>query len=159
MTMTDSWTLAPQVYDAVIARSESDYPEETCGLIFDTGTTLDVLPMRNMQNEMHARDPEKFPRNARTAYFFDPVEFRRVLKEREGADEPLRAIYHSHPDHEAYFSDKDRKDAVPPDWGEPLFPDAVYVVVSVKEGRAGDVKGYQWCEVDRDFEEIEILRG
>ena len=157
--MLDSGTLAARVYDAVISRAEADYPEETCGLIFDTGTDLDVLPMENKQNEMHAQDPENFPRDAKKAYYFDPVEFQKVIAEREESGQPLRSIYHSHPDHEANFSDKDREDAVPPDWGEPLFPDTVYVVVSVKNGKAGDVRGYQWCEVDRDFEEIEILRG
>ena len=157
--MSESWTVHAEVYDAMIARAEADYPEETCGLIFELGEELELVPMRNLQNEMHARDPERFDRDAKTAYFFDPLEFQKVLQEKDGQGKALRSIYHSHPDHDAYFSKKDREDAVPPDWGEPLYPGTIYVVVSVKEGKAADVKGFLWSEDARDFSELDVHRS
>jgi proteasome lid subunit RPN8/RPN11 len=145
-------------YDAMCRQAEADYPFETCGLLFGSGAHLDVVPMKNLQNEMHARDPANFPRDARTAYYFDPREFARVLAEKEKLQEPMRAIYHSHPDHDAYFSEKDASDAAPPGLG-PLFPDCVYIVLSVRRGRTAEVKGYLWSEAAQAFIEAAIVRG
>ena len=156
--MPDAWILPPTVFDAMAAAAERDYPDETCGLLFGAGAALEVVPMENIQNRLHAEDPVTFPRDARTAYQFDSVAFDRVCSERERRGAPLRAIYHSHPDKEAYFSKKDREDAAPPGWG-PLFPEATYIVFSVVAGKVRAVSGYLWSEAAQDFVERPIARG
>lgn len=156
------WKLPADIYDAMVARCEAEYPEESCGLVLgEAGAdphALEVVPMENIQNRMHERDPERFPRDARTAYYLDPLQLHRTTEAMEERGLAMRAIYHSHPDHDAYFSKKDREDAAPPDLGEPLFPDCAYIVFSVREGRTVDVKGYVWVESQKDFEEISICR-
>ena len=57
----------------------------------------------------------------------------------------MAVIYHSHIDAGAYFSATDRRNALID--GEPTYPDAVYVVLSVVSGRVVDAQAFVW---DRD---------
>lgn len=130
--------------------AEQDYPNECCGLLvrLADGSTR-VVKVRNVQDEMHAKDPDRYPRTARTAYAGHPSDLRAGL---ELADEPgcaLVAFYHSHPDHDAYFSAEDTAQATP--FGEPSYPDALQVVVSVRSGRAATVKAFAWSPADESY--------
>lgn len=156
--MSRKWVVPAAVYDAMVEAAEADYPDETCGLLFAREEELSVVRMKNVQNQMHARDPENFPRDARRAYYFDPLEFHRVLEERDARGETMRGIYHSHPDTGAYFSEKDKKDAAPPELGGPLFPDCVYIVLSVIDGKTVDARAFAWDENARDFVERSMSR-
>jgi proteasome lid subunit RPN8/RPN11 len=78
----------------------------------------------------------------------------RLIDDREAAGVPLRAIYHSHPDHDAYFSETDSAAAAP--LGEPSFPGVVHLVYSVRGGRAGDVKAFDWGADEGRYVEIAI---
>lgn len=140
------------------ARAESDYPRETCGLVFEKGGRLEVAPMRNIQDQLHREDPAAHPRDARTAYAFDPAELVAALADREAAGETLRAIYHSHPDHDAYFSETDRREAAPPEWGGPTYPGAIYLVFSVRSGKLREARGFAWSDELKDFAEVAVRR-
>lgn len=146
--------MSDAVHRQMVERAEADYPNETCGFIFGAGDDLEVVPMENIQNRLHAEDPENWPRDARTAYYFDPSAMKRVLEERERAGVPFRGIYHSHPDHDAYFSETDSNAAAP--FGEPSYPGVVFLVYSVREGRAVDVKAFDWNDVAGAFVAIPI---
>ncbi len=61
----------------------------------------------------------------------------------------MATIYHSHIDTGAYFSATDRQNALID--GEPTYPDAVYVVVSVVEGRADAAGAFAWDADARRF--------
>ena len=126
---------AAGLLDAIYAQARSAYPNECCGLVVERDDTLVRVPCRNLQDEMHARDPERFPRTARTAYFIDP----RVIVAHE---DTLRCIYHSHPDHGAYFSDEDQAAAAP--FGEPSYPGVSYLVVSVMRGDVAAASLFVW---------------
>ena len=78
-----------------------------------------LLPCRNAQNELHARDPERHPRDARTAYYIDPADLLRIGR-LEGEGFAVAVIYHSHIDAGAYFSETDRRNAMLGD--EPSYP-------------------------------------
>ena len=52
------------------------------------------------------------------------------------------ALYHSHADHEAYFSEEDY--AAQTVFGEPEFPDVLHVVVSVMNNKINGIKCYKW---------------
>ena len=54
----------------------------------------------------------------------------------------MLTIYHSHIDAGAYFSPTDRHNALVN--GEPAYPDATYVVLSVLERRLDDVGVFRW---------------
>jgi proteasome lid subunit RPN8/RPN11 len=145
----------PRSARAVMAeRAEADYPEETCGFAFGNGSGLVVVPMENIQNRLHREDPTTHTRDARTAYCFDTAEMLRVLGEKEKAGQPLRVIYHSHPDHDSYFSETDSAAASP--FGDPSYPGAVYLVFSVRKGKVVDLKAFDWSEDSARFVEIPI---
>jgi proteasome lid subunit RPN8/RPN11 len=136
------------------ARAEADYPEETCGLLFGHGLDLEVVPMENIQDRMHRDFPNQFPRDARRAYYFDPKELERIRGERERNGIPLRAIYHSHPEEDSYFSETDSEAAAP--FGEPNPPGAVYLVFSVRKGKVVDLKAFDWSASAGRYTEVPI---
>jgi len=124
---------------------EHTYPDECCGVLVSLADgSMRALRVRNIQDEMHEKDPHAYPRTARTAYTGHPADLRAAL---ELAEEPgcaLVAFYHSHPDHECYFSAEDTAQATP--FGEPSYPDALQIVVSVREGRVRDAKAFAWSQ-------------
>ncbi len=132
--------------------AKAAYPDECCGVILGPpeGGGLRLIPCRNIQDEMHARDPEAYPRTARRAYLIDPFEFERVLGEARERGEVLRGIFHSHPEEDAYFSQEDREAAVP--FGDiPSFPLAEHVVMSVRDREVRDFKVFRWGKEEKDF--------
>ena len=108
---------------------------------------------RNIQDELNAKDPQRHPRDARTAYFIDPKDLLRIGR-LEGEGYSIAVIYHSHIDAGAYFSPTDRQQAQIS--GEPTYPSATYLVTSVMAGRAEAVAGFRWSASERDFVQIEL---
>ena len=129
-------------------QSERDYPNETCGILTGPINQKDqitaIYPCRNVQNEYHAEDPVSFPRTAQTAYFIDPRDLLRIQKEAREKHCQMRAIYHSHVDAGAYFSEEDQRIALSE--GLPAYPGVAYLVVSVRAGRAGEMSLFNWNE-------------
>ena len=63
--------------------AEKDYPNEACGIVIGPKgkpNAIGVFPIPNLQDELHAQDPERFPRRATTAYQMDPEGVRIVEK-------------------------------------------------------------------------------
>lgn len=141
---------------AVAAHARGTWPEECCGVVLGGGRGDRVHRIPNVQNRLHARDPETFPRDARTAYTMDPGALEAVLEQAERSGLSLKAFYHSHPDHDAYFSDEDRACAAP--FGEPTYPDAAQVVVSVRNGEVAGMAVYAWSPQAGEFVEVELAR-
>lgn len=128
------------------------YPDECCGVLFEDATgTQTVVRLRNVQDEMHAADPRRYPRTARTAYTPHAGEFKRAVDLWELPGNKLVAFYHSHPDHDAYFSDEDVAQATP--FGEPSYPDALQLVVSVYGRQVREVRAYVWSSELESFVE------
>ncbi len=149
--------LPEAVLDSMAAHAAETYPDECCGLLVRSADgAVSVHRVRNVQNEMHEQDPERFPRTARIAYSGDPKELKIAL---DAADElgcSLAAFYHSHPDHEAYFSDEDLAQATP--FGEPSYPDALQIVLSVYDRELRDVKAFGWSAETETFEDVAVER-
>ena len=134
---------------AIERQAVAEYPNECCGVILVRGAERRHLPCRNVQDQMHARDPVTFPRTARNAYYMDPLD---ALRLNRLVDEgfAFAVIYHSHPNAGAYFSETDRSQALIK--GEPAYPGAVYVVVSVVGRAAKAFAAYRWNAERRVFE-------
>ena len=157
--------LQSQTLKQIFEHAQAEYPEECCGIILSGNAVPDqsteatqqeyVHTCRNIQNQRHADDPGTHPRDARTAYLMDPGDLLRIHKESERENRPIKAFYHSHPDHDSYFSDKDKADATL--WDEPVCPDSAYVVLSVYGGEIRDIKAFAWNEQQSDFVPVEIL--
>ena len=141
-----------RVMEGLRTHAMDEYPYECCGYI--TGTddpeTWIVRRCRNMQNELHARDPEQYPRDARTAYIFNEEDMKQLFyTDFEDPDKRVVGFYHSHPDHPAYFSEKDRMEALT-DW---FVPEPFYLVLSVGENSVSDMKAFVWNERTETFDE------
>lgn len=131
------------------------YPDEGCGLVLFSGGREQVRRITNVQNDLHAKDPKEHPRDARTAYFMDPKELGAGLREAERPGARLRVFYHSHPEHGAYFSEEDQTRAMA--WeGEPAYPEAAFVVISVYGSEVRDRRAYAWDPAERRFVEIPL---
>jgi proteasome lid subunit RPN8/RPN11 len=91
------------------------HPQECCGLILQQG----IRPCQNIQNQLHQSDPVNYPRNAATAFTFSATDAL-FLSRNINSDNPVKIIYHSHPDVGAYFSHTDKTNALYE--GQPIYP-------------------------------------
>lgn len=133
---------------AILAEAEAEHPREACGVVIGVGDRERFVRFDNQADRLHQLDPVAFPRDARTAYAMDALKLSRLL---DGPD-ALIAVVHSHPEHPSYFSETDRRAAAP--FGEPTFPLAAQIVVSVYGGVAREVKGFRWDGAS--WEEIDV---
>jgi proteasome lid subunit RPN8/RPN11 len=143
--------------DAIVAQGEHEFPFECCGFIIGDGNAVEeVRPIANIQNAMHAKDPGAFQRDARTAFLMEPKAHLAVMNEVDDRKLELRVVYHSHPDHDAYFSATDRAQACSFDPAEPDYPDTVYIVMSIRAGKFARVAAFAWDAGKKEFAEIPI---
>ena len=145
--------------DEIRRQAEAGYPAECCGVIFVKDGPEGVrrlFPCRNIQDERHAEDPVSFPRQSRTAYYMHPQDTLHIHRAQE-AGERVSVIYHSHVDAGAYFSETDKRNALP--GGVPAFPGTIYVVVSVVEGKMRDAQACRWDPEAKDFLSVPLSLG
>lgn len=147
-------TLLNQTMDKICEHAKETFPEECCGAILSSDSQEHVRPCRNIQNQMHKDDPDTYPRDARTAYIMHPDDLIEIHNEANAEDRPIKAFYHSHPNHEAYFSEKDQSDAIV--WGEPAYPGVAYIVISIFEDTIRIVKAFSWDEETSSFIEVQV---
>jgi [CysO sulfur-carrier protein]-S-L-cysteine hydrolase len=139
---------------AIRKQAEAQYPAECCGVVLVRDGPVGerwLFPCRNIQDELHARDPGRHPRPARTAYYIAHEDLLEISRRQVDGYE-VRIIYHSHVDAGAYFSETDRRQALVD--GQPTYPGTTYVVVSVTGGRAEDVRAFRWAADRSDFVEV-----
>ncbi len=129
----------------MVAHAESAYPRECIGVLTGLREKPEEIALNRLTNkldELFKQDPERYRRDARTGYFVDPKEVFTLVTRTQQEGNKILAFYHSHPDHESYFSQEDLAAAVM--WGEPVYPDAVYVVISVFGGTAKEARVFAW---------------
>src|SRR6266403_2276321 len=101
----------------VQAQAEAEYPAECCGVLLIQGSAPGdrlLVPCRNIQDDLLA------------------------IGRREAQGYAVAVIYHSHIDAGAYFSPTDKRNALIN--GEPAYPHALYVVLSVMAGTVADAR-------------------
>ena len=139
-------SLEEQQADEIRRHGESEYPHECCGLLIgrlnETGSkrVAEVYPVSNAREEKakHNRSlilPEEYMRGERYA---------------RGLGLEVVGNYHSHPDHPATPSQFDLDHA---------WPTWSYIIVSVREGRAVDLRSWEMAADRSRFDEEEILKG
>lgn len=152
--------MAQNLLDQIYAESKRGYPHEACGFVAGTlekgvRKATQFFCCKNIQNELHAKDSVRYPRKAETAYTIDPKEMAEMEKKAKEQGLKLLSIFHSHPEHGVYFSAEDKEMAAP--WGEPLFPELSYLVVSVYGGEVKNASEFYWDGSVKDFVENKIL--
>ncbi len=149
--------LSDYVIQQICLHAEREYPREACGMIvgpIGKENAIGVFPIQNIQDELHAEDPEKYKRTAANAYYMNPQQIKIVEKEAKSKNFETKIIYHSHPDHEVYFSDEDKLMAAP--WGEPNNPDISWIVISVEKGKAKALSEFLWDVEKKDYIEKKL---
>lgn len=146
--------LTERELNEIFVHAEEAYPEEACGIVIGKPGNPDTHAVRrcgNLANQYHRDDPTRNPRDAKTAYIMDPKDLLRIQSEADAKGDEFILLYHSHPDHEAYFSETDRELALFGD--EPVWPQLRYLVVSVKNGKVSYFKLFSWDSLEKQFRE------
>ncbi|MSQ48251.1 MAG: M67 family peptidase [Deltaproteobacteria bacterium] len=149
-------SLGALTWEALGRHAQEAFPDECCGAILTSASGDEVRRIANVQNVMHAKDPETYPRDATIAYVMEPKELLAVLKEVDSGRATLKAFYHSHPNHDAYFSAEDKRQAMFGD--DPSYPDTVFLVISIYDRAVKTLRAYTWDEQMKDFLETELRR-
>jgi adenylyltransferase/sulfurtransferase len=148
--------LTPDALAALYAHARRDYPNECCGIVFGPRETLaadEALACANIQEQLHAEDPERFKRDARTAYNLAAPDLLKLGKSLRGP-RPAKIIYHSHVNIDgdgAYFSATDQEAALLD--GEPSYP-VEYVVVDIKADGPRGAAQFAWDQAAGRYVEI-----
>jgi adenylyltransferase/sulfurtransferase len=141
---------------AIYAHARRDYPNECCGVVFgpkEVRTADRATACANIQDRLHAEDPMRNPRSARTAYALDVPDLLKLSKSLRGP-EPAKIIYHSHVDIPVgtYFSDTDQ--SVAQFDGEPTFEGIEYIVVDVKADGTHGAAQFAWDAEQKRYVEV-----
>jgi proteasome lid subunit RPN8/RPN11 len=139
-------TYGPDLLDRIASCCEADPEREVCGFVVRRAGGLDVVQVENVADRYHAKDPARFPRTSREAYLMDPRAQLRLHEELEASGGGIAAVWHSHIEVGAYFSAKDRADAVVD--GVQLVPGAEYLVFGVKAGKVTERRRFRWVGGD-----------
>ncbi len=126
MTALREGPLLPRIF----AHAERAYPRECCGMIHRSGI---LRICDNAIDRLHAADPESFPRSSRDGYAFD-VDDLRFLAESLDTSDPVRVVYHAHPDSGSALSQADIAAALID--GLHVYPTLMHLVIAVSKGRA-----------------------
>ena len=146
-------TLSNSLLQKIFSHCERLYPSEACGLLIGKNYPTELILCKNVQDNLHGKNPIWFSRTSRNAYLIDPQELLTIQKKccREG--KRIQMIFHSHTDGGAYFSKEDQKQALID--GEPTWPDVHYLVVSVMHGKAKEARLFRWRRLA--FAAVEFL--
>lgn len=124
---------------AVERHGEEAFPRECCGLLLGARD-----PDGGRRASRAARAKNLDLERGRDRYLLDPQD--RLRAEEAGRRDGLELVgfYHSHPDHDAYFSPTDLERSEEHQWGEPWVPPSyTYLVTSVRAGRAGRHRAFE----------------
>lgn len=126
--------ISQRLVEEIVAHAREDLPNECCGMVGGAdGAAATVY---------RAENAEASP----LRYSIDATEQFRLMKAIEAAGEELTAIYHSHTKSAAYPSQTDVNLAG--------WPEAVYLIVSLAEPEAPELKGF-WIR-DGEIAEAEL---
>jgi proteasome lid subunit RPN8/RPN11 len=115
--------IAQSLIDEMVAHAREELPNECCGLVGGVnGEATEVIRVENA-----AASPLRYEMEPKAQY----DAYRAI----EDQGHELLAIYHSHTKSAAYPSQTDVNQAI-------AWPDQIYLIVSLEDPEAPDVKGY-----------------
>jgi proteasome lid subunit RPN8/RPN11 len=125
-------------------------PEECCGLIVgdEREPFRRLVRCRNEMTRRHRSDPDRYPCDAREAFYMNEVDYERALDQAKDSREGVTAVYHSHVGSGVYFSEMDLEYAE-----SAFFPfrEADQIVVAVFERRVTGVGIFQRMAIGGPF--------
>jgi len=135
--------LSEEHRDEIAAHGERDYPHECCGLLLgnfadDGGKVISEVYLISNAREEQAK---------RNRFLIRPEELMRGERYAQAKGLEVVGFYHSHPDHPAVPSQYDLERA----W--PIYS---YIVVSIANGAAADLRSWEMATDRSRFHEEEI---
>lgn len=121
----------------IIRHAKEALPHEACGILAGKNGKVE----KNYKMTNTSETPE-------TCYFMDPKEQFKVMKEIRQSGMGMIGIYHSHTGSEAYPSARDLELA--------FYPEASYVIVSLKNINNPEVRAFKIVEGKINEEEIKL---
>ena len=149
-------SLSEKALEEIAQHAQETFPEECCGVIFHDGAVDRVHRLKNIQNQLHALVPQTYPRTCAIAYPMDYKELELVIDEAKRNGARLKAFYHSHPNHDAYFSNEDKAFASP--FGEPTFPGTAQLVVAIYDQVVKEMSAFAWSDQEKDFIKVPLSK-
>ena len=140
MTVADV-ALAAEARRQLEAHAAETYPHECCGALYGeaTGTGFAVVEA--------VRFPNTTSEGPRRRFLIQPSDYRVAEAHARDTKRPLIGFYHSHPDHPARPSQYDLDHA---------WPNMLYTITSVREGRVEITTAWQLREDRSQFDERSI---
>ncbi|MCF7803190.1 MAG: M67 family metallopeptidase [Candidatus Marinimicrobia bacterium] len=137
MTVKLSKEITQEIYD----HGEKDYPYECCGFLIgkQDGDDRIITEIR--------RQPNQREDSQETRFLIQPEEFRDAERYAKETGQEMLGIYHSHPESPARPSEYDRNHAWP--WYS-------YLILSVRDGEAAEMYGWQLRDDRSQFDEIPL---
>lgn len=133
--------LPASVREAMAAHARAAYPAEACGLLLGSVCSDgNVCIDRAVCAANVAPDPRRW-------YTIDPATHLRTQREARAAGLEIVGYFHSHPDAEARPSKHDLAEA---------WPVVVYLIVSVRQGEAGEARAWRLDEAAGSFRELDV---
>lgn len=134
--------LSAEHIEAIRRHGERTYPEECGGLLLgvvedDVRVIREVLPLENVRKDSRHNRVE-----------ISPLDYSRAEREAAKRDLGVWGYYHSHPNHPAVPSGFDLDHAPFTEWS--------YLIVSVREGEAQEVRAWTVREDRSQFDEEEM---
>src|SRR5829696_2293902 len=128
--------IARSLLDAIVAQARDEAPNECCGIVGSRdGRAVRLFKARNA-------------RASPLSYDIDGRDLQRIYDELDSGDLQVGVIYHSHT----------RSDPVPSqtdiNLASPFLPDAVYVIVGVKDPQRDDIRA--WTIRDGRYAEAQL---
>jgi len=131
----------PEHLTFINGQGEASYPHECCGFLLGRQSATAIVVSKVIPAENRRTD------SLHNRYDISPSDYMRTEKLADSCGLQIVGFYHSHPDHPAIPSQYDLEHA---------WPILVYVIVSVRKGKAGDVCAYVLAEDRSHFNQIEI---
>jgi len=138
--------------------------EEACGYLRGPAGDArcdEAVRLVNTANKLHAIDPERYFRTARTFFSFNEKKFADAVESSAKQGRPVKVLYHSHLDAGAYFSPTD---AAVMSMGEPPAAEGAaivmgagpawplaFLVTSVRAGKVDEHRVFVWDGAARAF--------
>ncbi|HSN15371.1 MAG TPA: Mov34/MPN/PAD-1 family protein [Anaeromyxobacteraceae bacterium] len=130
----------PEIIARIAALCAAEPARESCGFVVRRAGKLEVVAIPNVADRYHEAFPARFPRTSRESYLMDPRAQLRLQADLAALGGEIAAVWHSHVETGAHFSEKDRADALID--GAPVLPGAEYLVFGLRAGKVTEARRF-----------------
>lgn len=149
--------LTPEAAAAIAAHAEATYPDECVGLLIGSvedgrKSVVEAFAVENRWAGQVSLAESDNPDSRRDRFYLDARDYLRADRAARARGLEIVGCYHSHPDHPAVPSERDRVGAQGVGGG----PSFAFVIQSVRAGRAAELASWLLLDQGARFEQEEL---